>query len=330
MSFSYKNRQKVHCWSKFCVYFCTEKTIKAMKNLHQFGLRQLSELLNGDDDSRLLDDYISENLVVARNPPVTQLLARLSSDTYVLPEMRVMIVTQGAAWPTVNLIPRHFQAGQAVFLSRNSIVRMGEFTDDVRGFGLSMTDELAGLAFPTLVPQAFDGRQRDFNFALAPEQLGRLKAIHSLLYDAVRSKRSGSQVVLHLVAAFLWQLNYYWLESESERLATLSREQKLFSDFVQLVSRYATQEHNIDFYARRLFISPRYMSTLVKAVSGKPAKQWIDEAITTRIKVELRHTDKSAAQIADEMNFPNASFFCKFFRRMTGTTTQAYRQRRIR
>ena len=138
------------------------------------------------------------------------------------------------------------------------------------------------------------------------------------------------QVVLHLVAAFLWQLNYYWLESESERLATLSREQKLFSDFVQLVSRYATQEHNIDFYARRLFISPRYMSTLVKAVSGKPAKQWIDEAITMRIKVELRHTDKSAAQIADEMNFPNASFFCKFFRRMTGTTTQAYRQRRIR
>ena len=72
------------------------------------------------------------------------------------------------------------------------------------------------------------------------------------------------------------------------------------------------------------------MSTLVKAGSGKPAKQWIDEAITTRIKVELRHTDKSAAQIADEMNFPNASFFCKFFRRMTGTTTQAYRQRRIR
>ncbi|MBQ1853597.1 MAG: hypothetical protein II136_01255, partial [Prevotella sp.] len=66
-----------------------------MKNLHQFGLRQLSELLNGDDDSRLLDDYISENLVVARNPPVTQLLARLSSDTYVLPEIRVMIVTQG-------------------------------------------------------------------------------------------------------------------------------------------------------------------------------------------------------------------------------------------
>ena len=95
---------------------------------------------------------------------------------------------------------------------------------------------------------------------------------------------------------------------------------------MQLVSRYATQEHNIDFYAQRLFISPRYMSTLVKQVSGKAAKQWIDDAIIARVKVELRHTNKSAAQIADQMNFPNPSFFCKYFKRMTGMTTQAYRE----
>ena len=68
------------------------------------------------------------------------------------------------------------------------------------------------------------------------------------------------------------------------------------------------------------------MSTLVKQVSGKAAKQWIDDAIVTRIKVELRHSSKSAAQIADEMNFPNPSFFCKYFKRMTGMTTQNYRE----
>ena len=85
-------------------------------------------------------------------------------------------------------------------------------------------------------------------------------------------------------------------------------------------------DFHIDFYAQRLFLSPRYMSTLVKQVSGKAAKQWIDDAIITRIKVELRHTNKSAAQIADEMNFPNPSFFCKYFKRMTGLTTQDYRE----
>jgi AraC-like DNA-binding protein len=67
------------------------------------------------------------------------------------------------------------------------------------------------------------------------------------------------------------------------------------------------------------------MSTLVKQVSGKAAKQWIDDAIITRIKVALRHSDKTVSEIADEMCFPNSSFFCKYFKRLTGMTTQAYR-----
>jgi YesN/AraC family two-component response regulator len=42
--------------------------------------------------------------------------------------------------------------------------------------------------------------------------------------------------------------------------------------------------------------------------------------------VELRHSNKSAAEIAEKMNFANPSFFCKYFKRMTGMTTQAYRE----
>ena len=69
------------------------------------------------------------------------------------------------------------------------------------------------------------------------------------------------------------------------------------------------------------------MSTLVKQVSGKAAKQWIDDAMITRAKVALRHSDKTVAEIAEEMNFPNPSFFCKYFKRLTGLTTQSYRGR---
>ena len=44
-----------------------------------------------------------------------------------------------------------------------------------------------------------------------------------------------------------------------------------------------------------------------------------------RIKVELRHTDKSVAQISDEMGFPNPSFFSKYFKRLTGMTPAAFK-----
>ena len=47
-------------------------------NLNQFTLKQLSEMLLGDSNEQLLDDYISKNLIVARNPPVVRLLSQLS------------------------------------------------------------------------------------------------------------------------------------------------------------------------------------------------------------------------------------------------------------
>lgn len=68
------------------------------------------------------------------------------------------------------------------------------------------------------------------------------------------------------------------------------------------------------------------MSTIIRQVSGKSAKQWIDDALVTRIKIELKHSDKTIAHIADDMNFPNPSFMIKFFKRMTGMTPASFRR----
>ena len=82
---------------------------------------------------------------------------------------------------------------------------------------------------------------------------------------------------------------------------------------------------NISFYAENLFLTPRYLSTLIKETSGKTVMEWVNEAVIQEAKLMLCHTDKLVYQIADELNFPNASFFCKFFHRMTGKTPNGYR-----
>ncbi|MBO5552932.1 MAG: helix-turn-helix domain-containing protein, partial [Paludibacteraceae bacterium] len=43
-------------------------------------------------------------------------------------------------------------------------------------------------------------------------------------------------------------------------------------------------------------------------------------------QAELRHSDKSLSQLAEEMNFPNTSFLCKYFKRMTGVSPLRYRR----
>ena len=107
--------------------------------------------------------------------------------------------------------------------------------------------------------------------------------------------------------------------------AMLSREQTLFDRFIALVNEQATREHQLRYYADRMCLTERYLGTVVRQASGTTAKEWIDRAIMEHIKVDLKHTDKSVAQISEEMNFPNPSFFSKYFKRMAGLTPLEFR-----
>ncbi len=53
---------------------------------------------------------------------------------------------------------------------------------------------------------------------------------------------------------------------------------------------------------------------------------WINQPIILEAKVLLKHSNLLVYQVSDELNFPNPSFFSKFFKRMTGMTPHEYQQ----
>lgn len=91
------------------------------------------------------------------------------------------------------------------------------------------------------------------------------------------------------------------------------------------MNQYALRERNVAFYAEHLCLTPRYLGTLIREVSDHTVMDWINEAVIQEAKILLLHSDKLVYQIADELNFPNPSFFSKFFHRMTGKTPNEYR-----
>ena len=297
----------------------------AMEELRQLNLAQLKQLVEGKDEN-LANKYISRNLAVARNVRLNLIKEQLKEQPTLMPEMRVLMIKNGWANPIINMIERRFEVGDLVFLGSNGILQYKDASSDVQGIGLSISDELFSLAAGNRIPSAFDGHLRDFQMRLNPAEQEYLDRLHLMLYHHLRQPDGSSQVTLHLVSAFLWYVDHLWNRHEQSYREHQSREQRLFTDFIQLVSEYAPEHHTIDFYASRLCITPRYMSTIIKQVSGKSAKQWIDAALVTRIKIDLKHTDKSIARICDDMNFPNPSFLTKFFKRMTGMTPKEFRQ----
>ena len=113
---------------------------------------------------------------------------------------------------------------------------------------------------------------------------------------------------------------------EEGALSSHARLNILFERFMSLVSEYHVSERGVAFYADRLGMTPKYLSRLIKQVSGHSAPYWIDSFVIQDAKSMLKYTDDSIKEIVFKLNFVSASVFYKFFKSQTGMTPSEYRR----
>ena len=99
----------------------------------------------------------------------------------------------------------------------------------------------------------------------------------------------------------------------------------IFDQFLKLVTEFHTKERGVGFYADKLCLSPKYLSKLVKNISGRSAPDWIDSFVILEAKNMLKYSDVPIKEIVFSLNFPNQSVFYKFFKSRTGQTPSEYR-----
>ena len=105
-----------------------------------------------------------------------------------------------------------------------------------------------------------------------------------------------------------------------------TRSKIVLEDFLMLVRDYHTKERSLSFYADKLYLTPKYLSKLIKSVSGKSAHEWIDSFVILEAKNLLKYSDLSIKSIVYELNFPNQTTFYRFFKTKTGMTPSEYRK----
>ena len=79
------------------------------------------------------------------------------------------------------------------------------------------------------------------------------------------------------------------------------------------------------FYADKLFLTPKYLSKLVKSISGRSAPDWINSLVILEAKNMLKYSDMTIKGIVYKLHFANQSVFYKFFKSHTGMTPSEYR-----
>ena len=106
---------------------------------------------------------------------------------------------------------------------------------------------------------------------------------------------------------------------------TTTRQTELFHRFVSLVHENCAHEREVTFYADRLCISTRYLSTIVRSIAHTTAKEFIDRSVILEIKMLLQSTDLSVQEIAYRLHFPDQSYLGRFFKKHTGESPTEYR-----
>jgi len=94
----------------------------------------------------------------------------------------------------------------------------------------------------------------------------------------------------------------------------------LSDKFFQLLAVYYKENRTVQFYADKLNITSKYLTTAIKKATGRPVLEWLHEAVLIEAKMLLKTTDLTVQEISDRLNFSSPSAFVQFFKKHAGTT----------
>ena len=150
-----------------------------------------------------------------------------------------------------------------------------------------------------------------------------LKAIHQVLMNQTNPHLD--KVLQHVLMAIFYSSEEIRNQLETESGAYTSAD-AISKEFMRLVKDNFRSERQLQFYADKLCITPRYLSRVVKECTGSSAADWIERYVVLEARALLKSTSMTIQQISDELNFPSQTFFGKYFKRRVGMSPKLYRR----
>ena len=167
--------------------------------------------------------------------------------------------------------------------------------------------------------------------ALTPEESRSMRGMIAQIERETRGPEThfSFDIVSGLIAATIYKVGdimYHYLAEHPEgQNISPNRAEEYFKQFTHLLGEHFREERSVGFYARQLCITPKYLTTLIKRISGQSVSEWIDNYVILEAKTLLKYSTMSIQEIAYYLNFPNQSFFGSYFKRNTGMSPSQYK-----
>lgn len=220
-----------------------------------------------------------------------------------------------------------------LFFAPNSINQIISTSKDTRIHFLAFTSKFllqAGITMHEMEMLTFISSQYDGAISLTDEEFIRLGKIIEEL--EIQSKFTNRHSFVESIVKLQFRVLLYELAAIGQRnkLSTkfkTTRKQEIVTGFAKLLEKHFKEERSLKYYATQLSISTKHLTEVVYDVTGKSAGVLIHEKLIIEIKYLLGNPSQNIIQISEYLNFPNQSFFGKYFKRYCGLSPKEYREK---
>lgn len=256
---------------------------------------------------------MTDDVVIALNGHLQHTRFLEKEKIYQIVEPRLVLGMNGQADICLNLQDYHLEKGCLLLLPSDTILEIKNVSDDARVVAIvfrertNFTDEAVLNA--------------------SPAECDRLLRMIYLTWDILQLKPYRRKTIQNLLQSIISDIQYIKdIADESEKHDQGTRTQDVFMQFKRLVHKYCFSERSIPFYASQLHVTPHHLSAIIRKASGHSVMYWINRATIQEAKLLLKTNDAMGYEIADQLHFPSASAFSKFFKRETGMTPKMYQE----
>ena len=180
--------------------------------------------------------------------------------------------------------------------------------------------------------------EKDFSFfdlaesnmiVLSPSRIKEVLEDFKKLYKEFHTPSAYREQILQtLVLALLYKFKGIQEEFSAQDLLP-SKKQTLVFKFKNLVNNLFVTYKQVGDYAKKMFVSANTLNKIVKDLTGKTAKEIINDKVILESKKMLLYTSNDISEIAFSIGFDEPTHFIRFFKAHTLQTPKEYRNQKM-
>ncbi|MCR9145062.1 MAG: helix-turn-helix domain-containing protein [bacterium] len=236
-----------------------------------------------------------------------------------IPYNYLVVVREGFVEQQLDNQFYRIEKNDVILAREGQLSALLDMSPDVDGYFIHVANSVLPRVCPDEMQLKFFSIRE--HLSLRPDELAWVMRCADLLSESATTDPRDFSVEFALLQALLRRI--YGASNES--FAPVNRGAELCFQFKQLVYASYRDQREVGFYAAELAVSENYLNRCVKKLTGKSAKEYINEVAIYQSQVLLQDMTREIADVAYALNFSDPSYYGRLFKRVTGSTPREYR-----